>query len=161
MKSWKSIAAAALIAIPATIAHAGGRDLVSTADATGKFAGLLEAAEVAGLLDTLKGQGPYTVFAPTDEAFDKLDPDFVEYLSQPENREELAALLKKHIVPGKILAADLKGTSEPMSTLLDTRLQVDTSSGIRVGDARLTASDILASNGVIHAIDSLIDKNGL
>ncbi len=157
MKSWKVLIAAALLAVPMNAAHAGSQDLLSTANQAGKFYELLEAADIAGLTDTLKGPGPYTVFAPTDEAFEKLEPDFIEYLLQPENKGELAAMLKKHIVLGKLLVADLKGTSEPLSTLLDSQLQVDSTDGLRIANARVTASDMLASNGVIHAIDTVIE----
>lgn len=157
METWKAIIAAVLLAVPVSAAHAGSRDLLATANQTGKFFELLEAAEIAGVTSTLKGLGPYTVFAPTDEAFEKLDETFIEYIVQPENKNELAAILMGHIVPGKLLAADLNSATEPLSTLLDGRLHVDATDGLRIANARVTATDILASNGVIHAIDTVIE----
>lgn len=156
MNIWKTNCAAAFLAIAATTAHAGSCDPFASADKTGKFTELLEAAQLAGLTEKLKGEGPWTIFAPTDEAFEKL-ATFTEYLMQLENKQELAAILKNHIVPGNLLVSDLSTNSEPLSTLLDSRLQLDTSDGLRVANARIMETDLVASNGVIHTIDAVLE----
>ena len=146
-----SIAAAAL----AAPAFAGGmkKDIVDTAAAAGSFTTLLAAAEAAGLVDTLKGDGPFTVFAPTDEAFAALPEGTVEsLLADP---EALAGILTYHVVAGKVMSTDL---SDDMTaaTVNGAEITIDLDNGVMVNDATVVTADISAANGVIHVIDSVI-----
>ena len=139
-----------------TSAFAGStKDLVDTAAAAGSFATLLAAAEAAGLVDTLKGDGPLTVFAPTDEAFAALPEGTVETLLKPENKDQLIAVLTYHVVPGKVMSTDL---SDDMTatTVQGGDITIDLDDGVKINDATVTAADIEASNGVIHVIDTVI-----
>lgn len=137
----------------------GQTDVVEAAANTGAFNTLLSAAEAAGLADELKGPGPYTVFAPTDAAFAKMPAGTLERLMQPDNRSQLAALVKMHVVSGaKLTTADLDGQQLTAETLNEP-LAIDASdpiSGVRVNNAAVTLPDIEASNGVIHAIDTVL-----
>lgn len=142
-------------------AIAGGMkaDIVDTAAEAGTFKTLLTAAEAAGLVSTLKGDGPLTVFAPTDEAFAKLPAGTVENLLKPENKDQLAAVLTYHVVPGKVMASDVVGLDEAKSVqgdMIDISLAGDS---VMVDQAKVIATDIQASNGVIHVIDSVILPN--
>ena len=142
-------------------AMAGGMkaDIVDTAAKAGTFKTLLAAAEAAGLVGTLKGPGPLTVFAPTDEAFAKLPAGTVENLLKPENKDQLAAVLTYHVVAGKVMAKDVMSLDEATSVQGDT---IDISlagSNVMVDQAKVVATDIQASNGVIHVIDSVILPN--
>ncbi|PKP83016.1 MAG: fasciclin [Alphaproteobacteria bacterium HGW-Alphaproteobacteria-18] len=134
-------------------------DLVDAAASTGAFTRLLSAAEAVGLDGELKGDGPYTVFAPTDAAFAKMPAGTLERLMAPENRDQLAALLKMHVIAGeKLMTADLEGRQLTAQTL-NGPLAIDASdaiSGVRVNNAGVTLPDIEASNGVIHAIDTVL-----
>jgi transforming growth factor-beta-induced protein len=137
-------------------AEAPASDIVDTAVAAGNFTTLAAALEAAGLVETLKGEGPFTVFAPTDEAFAKLPAGTVDNLLLPENRDQLIAILTYHVVPGRVLAADVVGLTSATSVQgEDIAVAVD-GSNVKVNDANVTATDILASNGVIHVIDSVI-----
>jgi uncharacterized surface protein with fasciclin (FAS1) repeats len=137
-------------------AEAPATDIVDTAVAAGSFTTLAAALEAAGLVETLKGEGPFTVFAPTDEAFAKLPAGTVENLLKPENKDQLVAILTYHVVPGRVLAADVVGLTSATSVQgEDIAVAVD-GSNVKVNDANVTATDILASNGVIHVIDSVI-----
>ena len=132
-------------------------DVVDTAVAAGQFKTLAAALEAAGLIDALKGNGPFTVFAPTDEAFAKLPAGTVETLLKPENKEKLKAVLLYHVVPGNVTAdqvAKLNGRS--VKTLQGSSIKVKTSPGVRVDNAKVTQTDIKASNGVIHVIDTVL-----
>lgn len=135
---------------------ASERDIVDTAVKAGQFKTLAAALEAAGLVSTLKGAGPFTVFAPTDEAFAKLPAGTVENLLKPENKQQLTDLLTYHVVPGKVTAADVAGLDEAKSVngkMID--VEVDGRS-VKVNDAVITATDVAASNGVIHIIDKVI-----
>jgi uncharacterized surface protein with fasciclin (FAS1) repeats len=113
------------------------------------------AVEAAGLVETLKGEGPFTVFAPTDEAFAALPEGTVEDLLKPENKDKLAAILTYHVVPGKVMSGDL--TNEMMAaTVQGGEVTIMTEGGVMVNDANVTTADIEASNGVIHVIDKVI-----
>src|SRR5512139_838423 len=112
MKSLYAMIVAAVMALPFSAAHAETKDIVDTAAGAGKFQTLITAAKAAGLVDTLKGTGPYTVFAPTDEAFAKLPKGTVEDLLKPENKAKLIAVLTYHVVPGKVMAADAMKVKE-------------------------------------------------
>jgi uncharacterized surface protein with fasciclin (FAS1) repeats len=130
--------------------------IVDVADKAGTFKTLLAAAQAAGLVDTLKSPGPLTVFAPTDAAFAKLPKGTVENLVKPENKEELARILKHHVISGKVMAADIKGKRLTADTAAGTKLAIDARRTVRVGGANVTAADIVASNGVIHVVDRVI-----
>jgi uncharacterized surface protein with fasciclin (FAS1) repeats len=132
-------------------------DLVDTAVAAGQFKTLAAALEAAGLIDALKGDGPFTVFAPTDEAFAKLPAGTVETLLKPENKEKLKAILLYHVVPGNVTAAQVtKLNGRSVKTLQGSSVNVKTSHGVRVDNAKVTQTDIKASNGVIHVIDTVL-----
>ncbi|MEM1151739.1 MAG: fasciclin domain-containing protein [Pseudomonadota bacterium] len=131
------------------------KDIVDTAAEAGSFETLLAAATAAGLVDTLKGDGPFTVFAPTDEAFAALPEGTVESLLQPENQDQLVAILTYHVVPGKVMSTDL---SDDMTaaTVNGAEIMIDLDDGVMVNTASVVSADIEASNGVIHVIDSVI-----
>ena len=149
----------------AAIAHAGDygkhdkKDIVDTAVAAGSFTTLAAALEAGGLIGTLKSEGPFTVFAPTDEAFAKLPAGTVENLLKPENKDQLVAILTYHVVPGKVMAADVvKLDSAATVNGADLGIRVEDGT-VFVNDARVTATDIAASNGVIHVVDTVILPN--
>jgi uncharacterized surface protein with fasciclin (FAS1) repeats len=129
------------------------QDIVDTAVAAGSFETLVAAVQAAGLVETLKGDGPFTVFAPTDEAFAKLPEGTVEALLQ--DKEKLTAILTYHVVPGKLMAADVVGSSS-LDTVQGGSLAIDTSEGARIGNANIIKTDIATSNGVIHVIDTVL-----
>ena len=132
-------------------------DIVDTAVAAGSFTTLAKALEAAGLIDALKGKGPFTVFAPTDAAFAKLPAGTIESLLQPENKEKLKAILLYHVVPGKFTATDvIKLSGQSVKTLQGGMFKVNTKHGVRVDNAKVTQTDIKASNGVIHVIDTVL-----
>ena len=132
------------------------QDLVDTAVSAGQFKTLAAALTAAGLVDTLKGHGPFTVFAPTDAAFAKLPAGTFENLLKPENKAQLTAILTYHVVPGKVMAADVVKLKEA-KTVNGKMLQVKVNgSDVMINDAKVTATDIAASNGVIHVIDSVV-----
>lgn len=132
-------------------------DIVETAVAAGQFKTLAAALEAAGLTDALTGQGPFTVFAPTDEAFAKLPAGTVESLLKPENKEKLKSILLYHVVPGNVTAKQvMKLNGRTVKTLGGGSIKVSTMHGVTVDDARVTKTDIQASNGVIHVIDTVL-----
>ena len=132
------------------------KDIVDTAVSAGQFQTLAAALDAAGLIDTLKGDGPFTVFAPTDEAFAKLPAGTVETLLQPDNREQLIAILTYHVVAGKVEAADVVKLDQATTVNgADVTITV-ADSGVQVDSANVIATDIGASNGVIHVIDAVI-----
>lgn len=134
-------------------------DIVDTAVAAGQFNTLAAALEAADLVGTLKGEGPFTVFAPTDDAFAKLPEGTVEKLLKPENRDQLVAVLTYHVVPGKVMAADVVNLSKA-TTVNGSDIAIAVSDGsVRIDDATVVAADVAASNGVIHVIDSVILPN--
>ena len=137
-------------------AHAAEKNLVDTATGAGQFKTLATALDAAGLVSTLKGEGPFTVFAPTDAAFAKLPADTLKNLLKPENKQQLVAILTYHVVPGKIEAAKVVKLDEAKSVngkMIDIKVR----DGIAmVNDARVTKTDIVASNGIIHVIDTVI-----
>jgi uncharacterized surface protein with fasciclin (FAS1) repeats len=130
-------------------------NIVEVATAAGSFNTLVAAVAAAGLVDTLSGEGPFTVFAPTDEAFAKLPEGTVDNLLKPENKDQLVAILTYHVVPAKVKAADVE-TGEA-ATVNGAKLQLTKSpDGVKVNDANVTAADVRASNGVIHVIDTVL-----
>ncbi len=161
--------AVACISLVASLANAGHHsmkedkvakaDIVATAVGAGQFNTLAAALTAAGLVETLQGEGPFTVFAPTDAAFAKLPEGTVEELLKPENRDQLTAILTYHVVAGKVYAADVvKLTSATTVNGSDVTIAA-TDAGVTVDAANVIATDIAASNGVIHVIDSVILPN--
>jgi uncharacterized surface protein with fasciclin (FAS1) repeats len=143
----------------AVAADGGKKDIVDTAVAAGNFKTLAAALKAAGLVDTLKGDGPFTVFAPTDEAFAKLPAGTVEDLLKPENKEKLVAILTYHVVPARAMAKDVAGMKSA-KTVNGKELKLKVSDDkVMVNDATVTKADIEASNGVIHVIDAVLMPN--
>jgi uncharacterized surface protein with fasciclin (FAS1) repeats len=137
----------------------GQADIVETAVAAGQFNTLAAALDAAGLVATLQGEGPFTVFAPTDEAFAKLPAGTVESLLKPENRDQLVAILTYHVVAGKVMAKDVVNLSEA-STVNGSNLSIMVVDGkVRINDATVIAADVATSNGVIHVVDTVILPN--
>jgi uncharacterized surface protein with fasciclin (FAS1) repeats len=147
-------AAVAVLASPAAV-RAGnhGKDIVDTAVAAGSFKTLAAALTAAGLVDTLKGPGPFTVFAPTDEAFAKIPKADLDALIA--DKAKLTKVLTYHVVPGKVMAADVAKIREA-KTVQGQMVKVDTSRGVKINGANVVKADVEASNGVIHVIDSVI-----
>ncbi|MEE2566068.1 fasciclin domain-containing protein [Hyphobacterium marinum] len=132
-------------------------DIVDTAVNAGSFNTLVAAVQAAGLVETLRGDGPFTVFAPTDEAFAALGEDAINDLLLEENRDQLIAILTYHVVPGEYFAADLAGQSLSVATVNGNTVDIDaTMGGVMVDGASVISADVDASNGVIHVIDSVI-----
>lgn len=154
-RTFISITTAALLATPA-LADNHSKDIVDTAVEAGSFSTLVAAVGAAGLVDTLKGEGPFTVFAPTDEAFAALPEGTVETLLMPENKDQLTAILTYHVVPGKVMSADIAGKSMEVGTVNGAMAMVDATDGVKIDGANVVQADIEASNGVIHVIDAVI-----
>ena len=157
------ILSVALISIVmSTAAFAGGmkKDIVDTAVDAGSFNTLVAAVKAAGLVDTLKGDGPFTVFAPTDAAFAKLPAGTVEMLLKPENKAKLVAVLTYHVVPGKVMSGDLTGKKLEAKTVQGSSVSIDATKGVMVDGANVTSADIETSNGVIHVVDTVIQPKG-
>ena len=146
---------ASLIVGTAAYADGHSKDIVDTAVGAGSFETLVAAVQAAELVDTLKGEGPFTVFAPTDEAFAALPEGTVETLLKPENKDQLVAVLTYHVVPGKVMSGDL---SDDMTaaTVQGGDITIDLDNGVMVNDANVVQADIESSNGVIHVIDKVI-----
>jgi uncharacterized surface protein with fasciclin (FAS1) repeats len=144
------------ITVGAVSARAADKDIVDTAVGAGQFNTLAAALTAAGLVDTLKGAGPFTVFAPTDAAFAKLPAGTVDTLLKPENKDQLVAVLTYHVVPGKVMAADVVKVTEAKTVngaAINVKVDGET---VMINDAKVTSADIAASNGVIHVIDTVI-----
>ncbi len=150
MFNLKSVVAAVALVSATAVVHA--KDIVDTAVAAGNFKTLATALQAAGLVDTLKGAGPFTVFAPTDEAFAKVPKDQLDALLK--DKAALTKVLTYHVVPGKVMAKDVKAGK--VKTVQGAELTIGTSGGVTVDSAKVTATDIAASNGVIHVIDSVV-----
>jgi len=147
----KKILIASVLAFGMTLA-VQAKDIVDTAVAAGNFKTLATALTAAGLVDTLKGKGPFTVFAPTDEAFAKIPKADLEALLK--DKAKLTAVLTYHVVAGKVMASDVKAGK--VKTVQGSELTISTTGGVMVDKAKVTATDIVADNGVIHVIDSVI-----
>jgi uncharacterized surface protein with fasciclin (FAS1) repeats len=137
-------------------AAAADKDIVDTAVAAGSFKTLAKALLAADLVQTLKGSGPFTVFAPTDEAFAKLPAGTLETLLKPENKPKLQRILKAHVVAGKVMAADVVKVSSAKAVSGDTLRIAARDGGVTVDGAKVVKTDIAASNGIIHVIDGVI-----
>jgi uncharacterized surface protein with fasciclin (FAS1) repeats len=131
-------------------------DIVDTAVAAGSFKTLVAAVTAAGLVETLKGAGPFTVFAPSDDAFAKLPAGTVEDLVKPENKAKLAAILTLHVLSGKVMAADVSGQKLSPASVNGEALHVDGTQGVTVNGAKVVSADIACTNGVIHVIDAVL-----
>ena len=146
---------AAPLALSAVAAKAA--DIVDTAVSAGQFETLVAAVKAAGLVETLKGDGPYTVFAPTDEAFAKLPAGTVENLLKPENKDQLVAVLTYHVVPGKVMSSDVINKQLKAGTVQGSKLSINAlNGGVSVDNATVIKADIETSNGVIHVIDTVV-----
>jgi uncharacterized surface protein with fasciclin (FAS1) repeats len=142
----------AVTALSLSALAAQAKDIVDTAVAAGQFKTLASALQAAGLVDTLKGKGPFTVFAPTDDAFAKIPKAQLDALLA--DKSKLTAVLTYHVVPGAVMAKDVKAGK--VKTVQGSELTVSTSGGVMVDKAKVVKTDITASNGVIHVIDSVI-----
>ncbi|WP_282038210.1 fasciclin domain-containing protein [Halomonas alimentaria] len=155
---WMTSAAAGVLLSAAAQAdhHGMKKDIVDTAVEAGQFETLVAAVQAADLVETLKGEGPYTVFAPTDEAFAALPEGTVESLLEEENRDQLQAILTNHVVSGKIMAEDAMA-ADSATTVQGQDLTITTMDGsVMIDDATVIQADIETSNGVIHVIDSVL-----
>ena len=161
MLNMKKYAFALLAILPFSISSFSvkAQDIVDTAIAAGQFNTLVAAVQAADLVETLKGDGPFTVFAPTDEAFAALPMGTVEDLLKPENKAQLVAVLTYHVVPGKIMSADIAGKSMDVASVQGGELSVDATDGVKIDNANVVAADIETSNGVIHVIDQVVLPN--
>lgn len=155
MRKLLSLMVVALFASPVLAAD---KDIVDTAIGAGKFKTLVAAAQAAGLVDTLKSDGPFTVLAPTDEAFAKLPEGTIATLLKPENKDKLAAILKYHVIPAKALAADVvKLNGKDVKTVEGDTVKITVDGGtVMINNAKVLKTDILCSNGVIHVIDTVL-----
>ena len=135
-------------------------DIVDTAVAAGSFTTLVAAVGAAGLVDTLKGEGPFTVFAPTDNAFAALPAGTVDELVKPENKAKLTAILLLHVLPGKVMAADIAGKVLDPATAGGATVHVDGTDCVTVDGAKVVTADIACTNGVIHVIDTVLLPKG-
>ena len=152
------ISTLALPSVHAADTCAASGDIVAVASGAGSFNTLVAAVKAANLVETLQGKGPFTVFAPTDEAFAKLPKGTVESLLKPENKEKLVAILTYHVLAGKVMAADVK--TMKAKTVNGQSLDVKVTDGaVTVNSAKVLKTDVAASNGVIHVIDTVILQN--
>jgi len=150
---------AAVVVIPLAFSHAPAQaadDIVDTAVKAGSFTTLVAALKAAGLVQTLEGPGPFTVFAPNDAAFAKLPKGTVEDLLKPDNKAKLTAILTYHVVPGKIMSGDIKGKKMEVKTVEGSELAVDATDGVKVDNVKVVTADVVASNGVIHIVDTVL-----
>lgn len=130
-------------------------DIVDTALTAGNFSTLAAALGAAGLIEALKSEGPFTVFAPTDDAFAKIPAQALSGLLQPENKEKLAAILSYHVVPGKVTSHEVANLSSA-TTLQGQALTISKQDGVKINDAKVIAPDVEATNGIIHVIDTVL-----
>lgn len=155
---FKTLLAAALL-VPLVFSSAGAHaadDIVDTAVKAGSFKTLVTAMKAAGLVDTLKGKGTFTVFAPTDDAFAKLPNGIVESLLKPENKAQLVSILTYHVVSGEVMSKDLEGKTTKAASVEGSDITINATTGVLVDKAKVTKADIEPSNGVIHVIDTVI-----
>ena len=147
--------AAALTLITINVSAAEEKTIIGVAAGAGQFNTLVAAVKAAGLVDTLNGKGPFTVFAPTDEAFAKLPAGTVENLLKPENKEKLIGILTYHVIAAKVMAADVKTSRVKTVNGKEASIKVDAGK-VTIGSASVVKTDIAASNGVIHVIDTVL-----
>ena len=149
----------AMLPIAFGTSFAKAQDIVDTAIAAGQFGTLVAAVQAADLVDTLKSEGPFTVFAPTDEAFAALPEGTVENLLKPENKDQLIAVLTYHVVSGAVMSGDIAGKKLEVATVQGSDLSIDATMGVKVDNATVVSADIETSNGVIHVIDQVLLPN--
>lgn len=149
-------AAAAMAALAACAPMDDGDDIVDIAAGNEDFSTLVAAVSAAGLVDTLKGDGPFTVFAPTNAAFAALPEGTVETLLKPENKDQLVKILTYHVVPGAVTSDQLIGQRLTVATVQGQTVHIDGTHGVRVNRSTVTTPDIIATNGVIHVIDQVL-----
>jgi uncharacterized surface protein with fasciclin (FAS1) repeats len=155
LRGCAAVVLAGSIVLSANVARAA--DIVDTAVAAGSFKTLVAAVQAAGLTETLKGPGPFTVFAPTDDAFAALPAGTVESLLKPENKPKLIVILTYHVIPGKVLASDIAGKKVMPKTVEGQTLDINaTGKTVTVNDATVIKADVIADNGVIHVIDKVL-----
>ena len=156
-----NIVSIALIALFVSIgaASATSKNIVETAVQSGKFNTLVAALKAAGLVNTLNGKGPFTVFAPSDTAFSKLPAGTVDGLLMPENKAKLASILAYHVIPGKVMSGDIAGKKISVKTVQGSKISVDAMYGVKINDSNVVSADIAATNGVIHVIDKVLIPN--
>ncbi|MBS9716061.1 fasciclin domain-containing protein [Pseudohalocynthiibacter aestuariivivens] len=133
-----------------------GDDIVDIAASNDDFSTLVAAVQAAGLVDTLKSDGPFTVFAPTNEAFAALPAGTVDTLLKPENRDQLVSILTYHVVPGAVTSDQLAGNKLDVATVQGQTVHINATHGVKVNNANVTAADIMATNGVIHVVDTVL-----
>jgi len=155
LKPLLPVVALTVLGLTAAPASRAG-NIVDTAVAAGSFNTLVAAVKAAGLVEALSGPGPLTVFAPTDEAFAALPPGTLDDLLKPQNKEKLKAILLYHVVSGKVMSTDLKGTVKPVTLEGATLTIVASASGVTVNDAKVIKADVGADNGVIHVINKVL-----
>ena len=162
LRNMTKLAAFGLLSVGLAAGASGGsdssvppKDIVDTAVSAGSFNTLVAAVKAADLVDTLRGEGPFTVFAPTDRAFGKLPAGTVESLLKPENKGKLQSILTYHVVPGKVMAAQVVNLTSA-KTVNGQAITISTGDGVKVDGAKVLKTDIETSNGVIHVIDSVI-----
>ena len=154
---FRAIGAVSVVAlISACVPASTEPDIVDIAASDDQFSTLVAAVTAAGLVDTLKGDGPFTVFAPTNDAFAALPAGTVEDLLKPENKDKLIAILTYHVVPGAVTSDQLAGQRMDVATVQGQTVHIDGRSGVKVNKSRVTTADIIASNGVIHVIDRVL-----
>ena len=151
----KSIFSLAIIAVMSFNANAQSKDIVSLAVGNENLSTLVAAVKAGGLVETLQGKGPFTVFAPTDEAFAALPAGTLDMLLKPENKDKLVAVLTYHVVAGKVKSTDLKEGMQA-ATVQGSKVKVSLKGGAKINDAKVIAADVMASNGVVHVIDKVI-----
>lgn len=158
MSDLRNLIAGVLVSLAVIFVHspASAGDIFETVSKTGNLSTLVKAIKLAGLEETLQGKGPFTVFAPTDEAFDKVPERLLVALFHPSNKEGLGIVLKYHVLSGKLLSKDFAGNARNVKTLQGDELAIDATKELMVDKAKVVTADIAASNGVIHVIDSLV-----
>lgn len=156
LKSMSAAAAAAGILLVGSTARAQEKDIVDTAVAAGSFSTLAKALQAGELVATLKGKGPFTVFAPTDEAFAKLPAGTLADLLKPENKAKLQAILTYHVVPGKVMASEVTGLKSARTVNGQSLKIAVKDGGVMIDSAHVVKTDITTSNGVIHVIDTVL-----
>jgi len=154
--SFVRLFAAGTLALIMSASASKAADIVDTAVGAGSFTTLVAAVKAADLVGTLKSPGPFTVFAPTDAAFKKLPKGTLASLLKPENKDKLVKILTYHVVPGKVMAADVAGKTTAVATVEGDKVHVNGKHGVLVNNARVVKADIVADNGVIHVIDKVL-----
>ncbi|MEL6373251.1 MAG: fasciclin domain-containing protein [Pseudomonadota bacterium] len=162
VKSLRRAAVALAVALPVAVgavaAQAGGhsKDIVDTAAGAKNLSTLVKLVKAAGLVDTLKGKGPFTVFAPDNAAFDKLPKKVVTMLLDPKNKAALQSVLTYHVLSGKVMAGDIAGKQMMAKSVQGAKIDVNAKDGVSVNGAKVTTANIATSNGVVHIIDTVI-----